>query len=797
MRIRRVIAGLCCGASTFLGPLAAAGSSPPVRPLEIEDAVWAMDLQVQGVAATFSPDGQAVASTVCDPKRRVTGDEEHADATGGVAELRVGCDIWLTPVGGGPSRSLTAAEGNSWAPSWSPDGGRLAFLSDRDGKPRVWIWDRATDRVQRLSEAVVRTWLGLTVPVWKADGTGLVVQLHPEGITEEALEMKHGASTRAADAEPGSTVVVYRSPPVPPGESAGAASSGFAYLLSDLGVMDATSGEVRRLVAGARPAAWRMSPDGRWLAFLDARESAGANVVGPAHTLVVVDLATGRSHELASGIVQEFPGALSWSPDGELIAYTSVSPQPPDSERFASPVGASGAGDLYVVSRAGGEPRRITSATPAALDTDFLPPLWDATGERVFVRGGDRVWRATLSSGVLEPLGGLEPFAVRCLLADAAGNQVWSPDGGRSLVAVTRDDQTKRDSFRRIDLASGAMQPLLEEDREYGHLFDGPVVAPGGDRVVYVAGSSRESPELWVADAAFTSPRRLTSLNPQLDNYAFGEGRLIEFSSADGEALRAALLLPAGYQPGTRYPMVVWVYASDSGSRAVHRFGLVGYPAYNMQMLATRGYAVLWPDIPTRLGTPMQDLMKAVMPAVDRAVELGIADPERLAVMGQSGGGYSTLALLVQTSRFKAAVMNAGYGDLAAMYGQMGYDGSGGWIPWLERLGGSMGAPPWEEPLRYVQNSPVFYLDRSDTPLIVQAGSEDELIVPLSDEVWVGLQRLGKEATYLRYQGEGHVLMKAPNLVDYWKRVIAFFDERVKNVSGEGHQDGGDQEGGQ
>jgi len=108
-----------------------------------------------------------------------------------------------------------------------------------------------------------------------------------------------------------------------------------------------------------------------------------------------------------------------------------------------------------------------------------------------------------------------------------------------------------------------------------------------------------------------------------------------------------------------------------------------------------------------------------------------------------------------------------------------------------------MGAPPWEVPLRYVQNSPVFYLDRIDTPLIVQAGSEDELIVPLSDEVWVGLQRLGKEATYLRYQGEGHVLMKAPNLVDYWKRVIAFFDERVKGVNSEGRQDGKDQVGGQ
>jgi dipeptidyl aminopeptidase/acylaminoacyl peptidase len=170
------------------------------------------------------------------------------------------------------------------------------------------------------------------------------------------------------------------------------------------------------------------------------------------------------------------------------------------------------------------------------------------------------------------------------------------------------------------------------------------------------------------------------------------------------------------------------------------------------------------------------------MPAIDRLVELGITDPDRLAVMGQSNGGYSTLALIAQTSRFKAAVMNAGFGDLVGFYGSMSYAGTGGWIPWLERAGGGMGAAPWEAPLRYVENSPVYYLDRITTPLIVQAGADDEGIVRFSDQVWVGLQRLGKEATYLRYGGEEHVLTKAANLVDYWKRVLAFLDEKVKNA---------------
>src|SRR3546814_5720192 len=88
--------------------------------------------------------------------------------------------------------------------------------------------------------------------------------------------------------------------------------------------------------------------------------------------------------------------------------------------------------------------------------------------------------------------------------------------------------------------------------------------------------------------------------------------------------------------------------------------------------------------------------------------------------MGNSKGGYSTLALITRTDRFKAAVMNAGFGDLTAFHGTMG----GAWIPSLEKRGGSMKVPPWEAPQRYVENSPIYYLDRIETPLILQRSAE-------------------------------------------------------------------------
>lgn len=415
------------------------------------------------------------------------------------------------------------------------------------------------------------------------------------------------------------------------------------------------------------------------------------------------------------------------------------------------------------------------------LSSDFLTPLWNTASDELVVVGQRKLWRASLASGTIAEVPA--PFRVHEVVRAADQRSYWSPAGSNSLYVLTTDSTTLQAGYATVDLRAGATRIVRQEQVRFGRVFDAPLVTPRGDAVVYLRESASESPDLWVAGVDFQSPRRLTTLNPQLARYTFGKAQLIEYRSHDGAPLRGALVLPAGHEPGKRYPLVVWVYASDQGARNLNRFGLVGISAYNLHMLTTRGYAVLWPDIPVHTGTPMRDLMKSVMPAIDRVIELGIADPERLAVTGQSNGGYSTLSLLVQTTRFKAAMMNAGFGDLVGFYGAMNpRDGSGGWHPWLEQMGGAMGAPPWGAPLRYVENSPVFYLDRVQTPLIIQAGSEDDAIVPYSDQVFVGLKRLQKDVTYLRYGGESHVLAQYPNLVDYWQRVLAFFDGKLKGA---------------
>jgi dipeptidyl aminopeptidase/acylaminoacyl peptidase len=198
-----------------------------------------------------------------------------------------------------------------------------------------------------------------------------------------------------------------------------------------------------------------------------------------------------------------------------------------------------------------------------------------------------------------------------------------------------------------------------------------------------------------------------------------------------------------------------------------------------MQVFASRGYAVLTPDAPIQEADEMRSVADVILPGVDRFIEMGIADSARVAVLGHSWGGYEVLSLLVQTTRFKAAVMRGGMGDLPAMYGEMESSGNArGQVLAESWMDGTL----WSDQSRYIENSPIFYLDRVRTPLLIVHGAEDAAVPASSgDEVFVDLRRLGQEVEYARYAGEGHVEAgwSLANQKDYLSRVLRWFDDHL------------------
>jgi dipeptidyl aminopeptidase/acylaminoacyl peptidase len=356
----------------------------------------------------------------------------------------------------------------------------------------------------------------------------------------------------------------------------------------------------------------------------------------------------------------------------------------------------------------------------------------------------------------------------RAIVARASDPTIW---------VVAQDDSGSKSGFFAVDPSTSRVRPGLQEARAYRGIFNVDVSRATGE-IIFVASDQQHLDDLWIYNPKSGRSRQVTRLNAALDRYALGPTTVISWRSVDGQPLRGALMLPPGYRRGQRLPLVVWVYGGSMGSTYANRFSFWGGLAtFNFHVLTTRGYGVLFPDAPLREGMPMADLVRTVMPGVNAAIEQGYADPDRLAVMGQSYvgqsyGSYCTLALISQTTRFKAAVITA-----AVLHPDLFYD-------YLESTGyyehgqGNMGGTIWEHRDRYYNNSPVFLFDRIETPLLIGQGEKDGRLIA-SDAIFTGLERLGKPVEYRVYQGEGHVLTQKANVLDFWQRRLDFLAEHL------------------
>ena len=730
-------------------------------PLQIEDALSSLSFQ-NGMPIDLSPDGKRVAYTLKDPRRgEKVEDERYGFFTQtGVHIVTVACDVWITNTTTGQSKCLTDGKGSSWGPVWSPDGNHLVFYSDRDGQARLWRWDKATDTLRQVSDITVRPYFGDEVVRWTPDSQKVLCKVVPEGMTlEDTLDLIVGPPMATDDdkRDSQSSTLIYRSPIVSEQDDCAEESQENTLdtdvtnvYLADLALIDVFSGSAERIVCRHKVTGYWLSPDATKVAFTVLTEND--------YDIAVASLSDCDPHVIASDVQNEHKFSVSWSPDGTLLSYTS-------------------AGDCFIASVNGESPQNLTSALQSSFANVYRAPLWDTSGQNLYLLASDTLWRISIADSSVNAVTQIPDRRLIEVFSPASGGRFWSPDGGKSLYLIARDDKTKKIGFYKVNLSTGEFNQLMEADANCGSPAILTIdVSDDNQRVIYTRQDAQRCEDIWIADVDFQNPRQLTHVNSVDDTVVMGTGRLINWRSLDGEELNGALLLPANYEPGKRYPLVVWVYGGDRGGDRVNRFGLEGPGINNLQLLATRGYAVLFPDAPFQKETPMQDLAKTVLPGVDRAIEMGIADPERLGVMGHSYGGYCTLALIAQTIRFKAAVSSGGYGNWIGKYGHMRRDGS---TYGESKLGGT----PWQYRYRYIENSPVFYLDRIQTPLLLLHGELDNAVPSfLADEIFVGLRNFGKWVMYTKYEGESHAPAdwEYANQMDYWNRIVTMFDTFLK-----------------
>lgn len=726
---------------------------------------------MRSISGQLSAHGDWVAFTQRDPLRiplRPTTEEFYRQR--GVVFWGIGSDIVLVNIRTGETKNLTSGRDNNWSPFWSPDGKYLAFFSDRAvGKQRpqarLWIWENATGKLRQVSHEVIRDFVHSEIQ-WTPDNRKMLVKLIPAGLTMAQFHQQVSpapVTREQAEASDQPTVTVYRSEPEKTGTVAAPVVGSWSLepYQADLALIDLASGRVQRLARQLKCSRQLLSPSGRYVAVSSPQRFAQTGSQMMLFDLQVIRLADGRLSTVTTDVPMNTGTHFRWSPDETQLSWQTG--------------GMTATSEVFVADIAAAAPRLLTGKPHPRFEPYVRQaPLW--AGKTLYFIGADALWRASLTEANAAEFVRLPDQQLE-MIEDATG-QIWSPDGGRSTIVVARHQQTKQQGLYRIDLTTGQATKLFVNDAILENLH-----VANHQQLLYLAQNAQQSSNVWLASVEGKTVKRVSQLNPQIDQHEMGTPRVIEWQSTDGQALRGALLLPAGYKVGQRYPLVVRIYPGRIESNDLNRFGLSRVSYENAQLLASRGYAVLLPDVPQKLGSPMADIPKAVLPAVDKVIAMGIADAERLGVIGQSYGGYSTLALIAQTTRFKAAVMSAGFGNLFSTYARMRRDGSTHGITIMEKGQGLMGGTPWEFRERYIANSPFFFLDRVQTPLLILHGTGDDTVGSAdADEVFVGLRRLGKKVVYARYEGEGHTptTWRRPNLMDYLNRLLAWFDEHLK-----------------
>lgn len=351
------------------------------------------------------------------------------------------------------------------------------------------------------------------------------------------------------------------------------------------------------------------------------------------------------------------------------------------------------------------------------------------------------------------------------------------------------NDQSKTEGYVWLNLPEGkdtkkgAYVPFLKKRWEEGYSYTKNVLkARYEDVYLFTRENYNTFPDLrYISEPK--GERLISNANPQQSEYNWGSIEMVEWTSLSGEKLKGLLVKPEGFDPRKQYPMIVNFYEKLSDELYRHRAPDFHRSQINYTFYASRGYLVFAPDITYRIGYPGESAYDAIMSGVTALIAKGFVDSKRIALQGHSWGGYQSAYLVTRTHLFACAEAGAPVANMTSAYGgirwESGLNRAFQYEHQQSRIGGSL----WEKPKQYIENSPLFALDKVETPLLILANDKDGAVPWYQGiELFSGLRRLGKPAWLLNYNDEPHWPVKLQNRVDFQKRMQQFFDHYLMDA---------------
>ncbi|MCE1203464.1 MAG: S9 family peptidase [Holophagaceae bacterium] len=656
------------------------------RPMTFMDV-----MEMRGLGGgSLSPDGARVVYTVSLPHWK---------------SGKAYTDIFVADAATGVARQMTfTREKNESGPQWARDGRRFAFLSDREGSQQVYLMAVEGGEARKLTEAKdgVHAFAFSRDGKWLAFSAGKpeerqmsLVDLSSEELAVTALP-KHATPIRDfAFAEDGSRLF-FTSPDRLDKDDVKRKEKKFDVRVADLEQapvhlwsMDLKDKAEKRWTEGANfsVAAFQLSKDGRWASY---RALPAARRLGDITqeeaSLHLLDLGSGKAHP----VLEKYARFSAFSPDGQWLVYAA----PERFERLRNE-------KLWVVPSAGGSAKNLM----AGKDMSVSAASWSEDAKTLY-------------------------------FTEAVGVD-------QHLFALSVVDGTMTQLTKQAGVLAGSYNP---EAKAFLLTYSHP----------------RKPLDLYVAKpqtvSSVTAWVKVSDANPQVAKLALATTEPVRWKAKDGVAVEGLLIKPLGYEKGRRYPLIVQLHG---GPAAAEMNGFQGRYVTYPHVYATAGYAVLQPNyrgstnygeaFTRQIGGNFMRLSYGdIISGVDHLIQEGIADPDRLGMMGWSAGGHLSSWTLTQTDRFKAISTGAGAVNWISMYAESDVQSVREFY---------LGGRPYDAWDNFVNESALKYIKNAKTPTLIHVGEADQRVPkPQSDELYMALKKLGVPVEYIVYPGMPHGL---------------------------------------
>jgi dipeptidyl aminopeptidase/acylaminoacyl peptidase len=697
---------------------------------------------MSGSIADVTSDGRWLAVTV--QSRRDRTDVDH---------MRFGDPTYVSPASTRVLLIETTSGDQEWlfgdpvqvrGLTWSPDDTQLGYFLMVGGQYQLRMYNIESGNTRSVSLGTTKEISSNSPLIWAPDGSSVLLSLRPEAWAEEARQ----------------AFAVMTSGPVVVQDSRN------DFLAWDR-VRNLASRQVAALVSVSSGSVEEILPeaDVQGLRFGESGDFVTYTAVKPQKT--AYERNEGTEYEILKLV-------LDGSAPKSIVA---------SSERRTNP-NWNKAGDAFVYSEEGNvflrkleedsttnltEQHRGSVSEDDSTKMSFSPMRWSPDDQNILM-SSQTGWH------ILSPNdGGLElvlPLEEDEESRPSRSVQSWSEDGRYIYFTYSASAEWQR-GLKRLDLQSGVIETMMLDENLY-RSFN---FSDDGGTVIYRMSDGNRPDEIWAASENFSERKQLTDLNSQLADLPLSKTELIEYLDIDGNTLYGILYYPVGYESGRKYPLVAEIY---------EQFFDNGYNE-NMNLITAQGWFGFRPSVRFEEGFPGEAWLKAVPSAINKLVDRGIVDNDKIGVYGQSYGGYAVNLLITQTDRFAAAANVSGKVNMISFLGDSPRITTRNYRA-AEIGQDRIGATLWEQPQKYIEHSAIMFADRINTPLLMLSG-EGDWNVPATNqrEMYYALRRLGKEVVWVNYMSGGHGAGRASSaedFVDHWERMFDWFREYFDEGNG-------------